>query len=293
MAAGRVSVLTYNVNFGLARERRGEFYLSEDTENVMKAILTSGADMVVLQETNRAWEYAVQQAAAAAQYPHQRWLHESAAGGSAILCRHHIPIVSCELVDPRDEVEGSWFKQLVATVEVDGRKIIVVGVHLRPPKGMMFWTTSIRRREIAYVMQWIADRSDREGAGIETMPMLVMGDFNEDDGYSALSFLRERYGLVDALERFVEKGQETMEVDVPLLFGAFYWHRKFRLDHICFREEYFICEECRVVPGYRRHASDHQPVYASFIIRTANESANKGCGNAVEGQRRDENLEKI
>lgn len=271
MAGEEFSVLTYNVNFGLARERRdGTYSLSDDTDNVIDAVATTTADIVVLQETNSAWQHAFNSYSKVSMnqlYPHQRWLHQSAAGGSAILCRSHVTLLSCELVDTRKEVEGSWFKQLVARVEIFEKNIIVVGVHLRPPKGLMFWTTSIRRQEMMCVMNSIEQTNEQDERDVVGTPLLVMGDFNEDDGYSALSYLQSEYQLVDALNQFVDQRQETMEVDVPMLFGAFYWHRKFRLDHICYSEKHFICKECRVVSGYRSHASDHQPVFANFHFR--------------------------
>ena len=162
----------------------------------------------------------------------------------------------------REEVEGAWFDQLLAKVEVKGRVVQVVGVHLRPPKGMMWWTSSIRKEELEYSLGELKKRESGEEG-----PMVVLGDFNEDDGYSALQYLEKEYNMGDALGLFVPKKQETMEVDVPMMGGLFTWTRKFRLDHICFSRKYFECLGGRVLEGYREGASDHQPVVADLKFK--------------------------
>ena len=138
----------------------------------------------------------------------------------------------------------------------------------------MWWTSSIRREELVYTMREVKKRREKregeregEGGGEREGGVVVLGDFNEDDGYSALEYLEKEWNMGDVLKMFVPKKRETMEVDVPIMGGLFFWRRKFRLDHICFSKKNFECEGGRVLEGYREGASDHQPVVADLRFK--------------------------
>src|SRR4051812_41940830 len=77
-------LLTCNVNFGIAGDRA-----------TIDAIRDARADLVVLQETNAAWERALR-AALAADLPHMVFHNRGGAGGMAVLAR--VPLVAVDLL---------------------------------------------------------------------------------------------------------------------------------------------------------------------------------------------------
>ncbi|PZR15980.1 MAG: hypothetical protein DI536_06665 [Archangium gephyra] len=127
-----LTVVTWNVNYGLA-------WGSEDLEEA-----TRGADVVLLQETNAAWELRLSEGLRD-RFPHQRWLDDAAAGGQAVLSRE--PFTHEVL-----PAAHGWFPAM--RVEVDGVQLL--NVHLHPPiaeNGSLiagyFGTGPTRRRELS------------------------------------------------------------------------------------------------------------------------------------------------
>uniref|UniRef100_A0A7S4NRI8 Endonuclease/exonuclease/phosphatase domain-containing protein n=1 Tax=Paramoeba aestuarina TaxID=180227 RepID=A0A7S4NRI8_9EUKA len=261
-----VRILTYNVNFGLARVRRdGTFRISSQAENIIRAVVESEADVVALQETNEAWQKAFDDSKAIKdRYPNQQWFHAGAAGGSAIISKQKFPILHSESLAVRGQVEGAWFNPLLATLSIHEKEVQIINVHLRPPKGMMFWTSSIRRAELAFIMDYLKKKKESILEG----PMVVLGDFNEEDGYSAMEYLGKDFNMGDALVMHVPKSQETIEVDVPVIWG-FTWNRKFRIDHICFTKKHFECLDGKILQGYtgKEGGSDHLPLVSNLRLK--------------------------
>lgn len=245
-------VLTYNVNFGICRKKSD--HDNPFALNITQCIKNSKADVVFLQETNEAWEYAMEKSGLSESY-NFFFHHRGAAGGAAMLSKKNgmVKVEKTEMIDTRSAITESWFEQMMAYGVVGTKKCGFLNVHLRPPKGQMAHTSKFRLEEIEFCLQKFE----------KGLPMFICGDFNENDEYSAVSHLKE-LEFEDGLS-LVDKSRETMFVDIPILY-FFNWRRNFRLDHIMFTKKDFILSSCEVIDGYREGASDHQPVKAEFKI---------------------------
>jgi endonuclease/exonuclease/phosphatase family metal-dependent hydrolase len=224
--------MTYNVNFGIARD--------PETVAVIRA---GGADVVFLQETTPGWERALRRALGR-RYPHQAYRHAGGAGGLAILSRHRFR-EGGYLSPP-----GEWFPAWRVVLESPLGPLQVLQVHLRPPvsdRGSWvsgyFTTGGYRRGEIAHFAKSL--RRD--------LPTLVVGDFNEGAGGKAVRGLEQSHGLRNALEAF-QPGATTWQWQTSL--GRI----KLQLDH--------ILHDARLRPldvrVLRAGRSDHFPVVALF-----------------------------
>jgi endonuclease/exonuclease/phosphatase (EEP) superfamily protein YafD len=223
-------VLTYNVNFALAGDADG-----------IAAIASVHADIVLLQETNDAWQTALE---ARLDFPHRRfdaprgWL----AGGIGVMSRWPI-----ETVDRLPSPVGP-FDAWRIVVRTPRGPVQLLDVHLRPPMS----------DGGSWVVGYFSTRGDREreiiayAAKLDPhLPTIVAGDFNEDMAGRAVAALRA-HGFVDAIGR----------PDEPT------WHwplgrteLKMALDHV-FHDNNF-----RAVASSIEHAgrSDHFPVWADLV----------------------------
>ena len=230
-----IRVLTYNVNFGLAGD-----------SETLAAIRGAGADLVLLQETNAAWERALR-AALSADYPFSSFKNRGGAGGMAILSR--LPLLETEFLPP---VGDGWFP--AARVVVDGPfgRLQALSVHLRPPVSDggsfvsgHFTTPAVRSREMSSFFASLA----------AAYPTIVAGDFNEEEDGEAVKFLLA-HGMLSALRRYAPE-QPTWSWPSPL--GTL--HRQ--LDHV------FYDSRLDVVSAEVREVgrSDHYPVIAVVVAR--------------------------
>jgi endonuclease/exonuclease/phosphatase (EEP) superfamily protein YafD len=162
-----LTVMTYNVNFGLAGDT-----------STLEALVGTEADLVFLQETTPNWE-AVVRPRVRAQWPYQAWHHSEAAGGLAVLSKRPF------------EVKAVLAKTALGNVQA-------LVVHLRPPvddEGSFvsgFFTTGpARKAEV-----------DAFLAALEPgVPTLVVGDFNEGTSGEALRSL-ETQGFRSVLPEY-------------------------------------------------------------------------------------------
>ncbi len=164
-------LLTYNVNYGLAGDGA-----------TVAAIRGSGADLVLLQETNPAWEAAL--AGLRDEYPYQEYVHRGAAGGMAVLSRR--PFETRRVLEPPP---GGWFPALLVRAETPLGPVEALDVHLRPQLGEdggvvsgFLETPPIRVAEIERYL----DALD------PAVPRILAGDFNEQPGSAALEAAAER-----------------------------------------------------------------------------------------------------
>jgi endonuclease/exonuclease/phosphatase (EEP) superfamily protein YafD len=227
-----LTVLTYNVNFGIPGE-----------PGVVETIRGAAADLVLLQETTPAWE-AELRAALRANYPWMEFHHEPGAGGLGVLARRPFEVKEY-LPAP-----SGWFPAARVVARTALGPVQVLNVHLRPPfaggEGYVsgyLKSRDTRRAEIAAFHARLDPR----------LPTLVVGDFNEDEGGRAVRFLAER-GLRSVLPDFQPRGR------------TWRWHTSLgtlraRLDHIA-------CDArleplaARIVVGGE---SDHLAVLATFV----------------------------
>ena len=231
-------VMTYNVNYGIPGD-----------DATMDAIEAGAAAVVLLQETTPAWEEALRDRFAAT-YPHMAFRHCCGAGGLAVLSTH--PFDEGDHLPPPDP--AGWFPAWRVVVHAPVGDVQILNVHLRPQlsdsgsvlSGMLT-TSSIRQAQIAGF----------HAALDPTLPTLVVGDFNESAGGSAIGYLADR-GLESALPRFTGP-QDTWRWQTSV--GTI----STQLDHIVHDERLAPLGVVVIARG----RSDHLPVVGDFVVAPA------------------------
>jgi endonuclease/exonuclease/phosphatase (EEP) superfamily protein YafD len=222
-------VMTYNVNYGVAG----------DAESI-RLIEESGADVVMLQETNGAWEDALRGGLSHV-YRHMAFLDaDRRAGGLAFLSRHPI-----RLAERRDSPIG-WFPAWRAILDSPIGQVQLINLHLRPPSHRggtvrgYFESQVERLKEMEAYLDLVS----------KDLPVILAGDFNEDARGRSLQKLLS-LGFDSVLERF-RPWQPTWRWQTAM--GEVRW----QLDHIVLARP-LRATAAWVVDG---GASDHVPVLA-------------------------------
>ena len=229
-AAPAMLLMTYNVNFGVAGDA-----------DTIALVRDSGADVVLLQETNDAWERALRPAVASI-YPHVAFLHaDRRAGGLAFLSRHPI-----ELKEQHASPIG-WFPAWRAVVDGPLGRVQILNLHLRPPG----------REDGSYLRGYFSSQTPRLEetlAHLELvdpeLPAILAGDFNEDARGKSVAHLAG-LGFVSALDA-TRPAQPTWRWTVA---GK---EIRWQLDHILLPPALRAAEVWVVEGG----SSDHMPVMA-------------------------------
>jgi endonuclease/exonuclease/phosphatase (EEP) superfamily protein YafD len=230
----RVSVMTYNVNFGM----------SSDSATV-QAVAQQDADVIFLQETTEAWEQALR-VSYATRFPYMEFKQHAPCGGLAVLSK--LPIESIEYLPPQ-----SWFPAARVVLRSPVGRIQVLNVHLRPPASDSgnfvsgyFTTPPVREREISsFVTALDPD-----------LPTLIVGDFNEGERGRAVRWLTA-HGYRSALPEFEPQAKTwRWATSVGTLRGDY--------DHLCYNDR------LRPIHAEVRDAgqSDHLPVVGTFMLAT-------------------------
>jgi endonuclease/exonuclease/phosphatase (EEP) superfamily protein YafD len=241
-----LELVTYNVNYGLAGD-----------PSSLAAIAAPDADVVLLQETNEAWQKAIE-AKLRERYPHRRFDHCCLAGGLALLSKH--PIVESELLEARD-----WFPALRAVIDTPLGKIQLLNVHLRPQMSESgsvvsgyFTTPPIREREIAAYHAELTPG----------LPTLVAGDFNEGASGRAIVYLGDR-GYRSALPDFAG--------------SAATWRWRTSIGTVATQLDHIV-HDARLEPldvrVLARGRSDHLPVVAVFRRAPVVSREPRACGTS-------------
>jgi endonuclease/exonuclease/phosphatase (EEP) superfamily protein YafD len=229
-----VAVMTYNVNYGLAGDG-----------GIVAAIEDVDADLVLLQETTPEWQ-ATLKSSLGEHYEHMVFHHCCGAGGLAILAKH--PFVDAGTIEPP---AGGWFPawRIIANTPIG--TLQVLNLHLHPPLSESGSVTSgylttppIRKSEVAEFYQHLDPG----------LPTLIVGDFNEGDGGSAIAYLEER-GYRTVVSEF-EGRTETWRWNTSV--GTV----SAQLDHIVYGHGLEPLD-ARVIQAGR---SDHFPVVARFEL---------------------------
>jgi endonuclease/exonuclease/phosphatase (EEP) superfamily protein YafD len=223
-------VLSFNVNWARAGDARS-----------VQAVREADADLVFLQETNAAWQAALEPALAGV-YPHRAFRHCDRAGGLAVLSRH--PFEDLDYLPP---APGAWWPAWRLLFETPLGRVQALHLHLYPAMEES-GRTSLRG--------WLGSRAVRlrevqqhAASLVPGLPTLVVGDLNENLHGRALGYLRGR-GLRTALA----PGHRTWRWRTRL--GTV----RLQLDHVvhCARLRPLRVE----VPEWG--GSDHLPVLCSF-----------------------------
>lgn len=230
------TVVTYNIHYCIGTDRRFS------PARIARIIKLLGADIIALQEVG--WHYRGRADFDQFEYLRQKTgyavhagltrSHEAAHFGNALLTR--TPVRNLRLMDlsvafraPRGAID--------ADVEIDGRKLRVINVHL----GLDPWE---RRSQVAQIVDALGPPGDQ--------PTLLMGDFN-DWRVQAPAFapLKAHFPHVAAPPSFHTRR--------PLL----------RYDRLYASPGFRVLDSHIVQNRLARRASDHMPVLGRLIEESA------------------------
>ena len=233
-----VKIVSYNVNWGFVQPGNVADFLSE-----------ADADVICMQETHHRWEVFLRERLSE-RYPHSVFEEWGGAGGIAIMSKYKLEEV--KLIKPK----SGWFPALLAEVPTPIGLVQFLNVHLKPPLSdegtvrlsALYSTPNIHLKEIE---EFFAKTDS-------TKPLVIAGDFNEDEGCKAIRWLNNK-GFMDALSIY-DTYSKTWEWKVS---GAI--RLKNRYDHIMISKG-LDCAGARVT---KVNASDHMPVLA--VVTCKNE----------------------
>jgi exonuclease III len=120
ISANNISILSYNVNYGL---------INKDVVTILDTI---NADVVCLQETNAKWEK-ILRAGLKDKYPYIEFKHCCTAGGLAILSKY--PIVASNYM----KNSTGWFPAWSGAITINQDTIQLLNVHLKPGLTKKKW----------------------------------------------------------------------------------------------------------------------------------------------------------
>lgn len=234
-------VATFNVNFGLAGDPA-----------TLAAIGATGAEIVLLQETSRAWERAIEaDAKLSARYPHRRFYVTPGwpAGGMAFLSRY--PLRAAR----RSPSAVGWFDAHRVVAQTPHGPVLLINLHLKPPVSASgsvisgyFSTPKERRREMRGHLALFDPK----------LPTIVAGDFNEQRGGGLGMLGGLKFGDAIRAHGGTSSTPPTWRWKVgPLTLRQ-------QLDHILYDRRRFDCLKARVLKLGR---SDHLPVVALLRLK--------------------------
>ena len=234
--ATEITVLTFNVQTS-----------TEELDSLVGVIKEAGADVVALQELSReAAAYFEEQLAD--RYAHMA-LHpqENPFQGQGVLSVYPIEADTFWI---NEELEKPLGHMRVELAVDEGQTIVVYNTHPTPPFSVE-WGLNADSHSAA-----IEELLSR--AGRETMPVLLLGDFNFSSQFAEYNRITVEEGYTDAFHEAGTIGfgftyPDTTGMPVPIM----------RLDYI-FHDEHFRAQEVRVWP--RSGISDHQPPFARLLL---------------------------
>lgn len=160
------------------------------------AVVAADADIICLQEANRAWAD-VLRATYADRYPYMAF-HGEGSGGLAILSRY--PFQDLGVVPGFEDWHPAWH----VLVDSPLGPLQILQVHLRPPVSKRGgYVASYLTIDSVHDEEIRRFSAQCDGA----VPTVVLGDFNEDPDGTAVRYLEKR-GFRNLLPLF-QPGQET------------------------------------------------------------------------------------
>jgi len=232
-------VAGYNINYG-----------NVNLKGIVETIKKADADLVCLQETNRASRIYIRRHLQTA-YRHSVFYGGTrGADGFAFLSK--TPIKDPKRLPSKFKYFDTWF----CTVKLDGRDVRIANVHLRPfnPRGIKSVRQALgrmaaaelwRMKEIAYIYSAIPGK----------MPVIVAGDFNAPPIMASAAYLSGK-GFVDS---FAAVNADHMKYSTwQWKYGGVHWRS--RLDYIFCSKDIRPCTS-RIITS---NASDHCLVVSGF-----------------------------
>jgi vancomycin resistance protein VanJ len=230
-----LTVLTFNLGA-----------VTTSLDSVVEIVEDSGADVVALQELSRgAAAYLDEQLAE--RYPYRAlYPQDNPIQGQGVLSVYPIEDetfwINEELVKP--------LAHLRVELALNEQTLALYNTHPTPPFSIEWGLNSdSHSAEIEELLQ----RADRE-----TVPVLLIGDFNFTDQFKEYDRMTGEEGYTDA---FREAGSPGFGFTYPDSSG---WPLPImRLDHL-FRDANFQTVETYVLP--RSGIADHRPIFAHFVL---------------------------
>jgi endonuclease/exonuclease/phosphatase family metal-dependent hydrolase len=229
-----LKVVTYNVNWGFVRPTLVVDFLDR-----------TDADIICLQETHSQWESVIKMRLLT-RCPYSIFKSSGGAGGIAIMSKY--PLKDVQIIEPNE----GWFPALLAKARTPIGEIQVLNVHLRPPlsdTGSVTVSGYYRAPDIHLKeIKGFLAKTDPD------KPLIVTGDFNEDENDKAIRWLIEN-GFMDTLSTF-DTYTKTWIWKTSAGISL-----KDRYDHIIVSSH--LASTGAAVANVR--ASDHLPVIAAIV----------------------------
>jgi len=223
-------------------------YRNPNLAALMPTLRAVDADLVALQETNPESERHLRQTLTAT-YAHMRFIGGKRSDGFGFLSK--TPLRTLRFVDGLPEWRGTW----VAEVELGGRSVQVVSVHLATPKARQMTSMTGMLRTFQEADETHALEMRRLEPFLKTGPTLVLGDFNSLSVSYPATFLRQR-GFVDSFASVTEHADR--QGTWVTRQGEQSW--PFRIDFI-YHDAALATVRSRIVAS---DASDHRLVVSSL-----------------------------
>lgn len=233
----QISLMTYNI-----------LAINRNFDALAAVILEADADIIAVQEVQPIFETYAQENLSV-RYPYIVAHIDptlSSYEGRMILSKYPI------LTSSTHAGYARTILYLRAEVDVDGEVMVVYNVHLHPPSPHGIFSTAERSGDLQVLL---AD------AAQETLPTVILGDFNMTDTTSDYRAIAAQY--TDAYrERARNIG--TSHPNVGVIFSGSQLPGFIRIDYL-FHDVNFSTEGARVIRG---GSSDHFPVF--FTLRLSN-----------------------
>ncbi len=200
---------------------------------VVSLIQEFDPDFVVLEEINSAWDAAT--SALHSAYPHRRSVPREDNFGIKLMSKR--PMLSSDIV----YLDGAEVPTVIATFDISGQTLMVMGTHPVPPVGAQY--AAFRNEHLAAVAARMTST---------TGPRLLLGDLNVTPWSPYFGDLLEDSGLRNASQG---RGFSTT-------WPTFFWPLRIQLDHCLHSADIQIVDK-----RIGQHVgSDHLPVQIEFRV---------------------------
>ncbi|MDC3321107.1 endonuclease/exonuclease/phosphatase family protein [bacterium] len=254
------------------KKKVGKTLTSKPVKRVIACILKDKADVVCVQETHQGWEELLMRNSIINKMYKYTWFnhpHEKF-GGSGAGFLSKFPILHKRVLSCKTKVDGSMAPALMCTIDSGSFRVRIVNVHLRPSissdvpsdeeqksslnramfavKSIGAYLSSASSVRVSEVKEYISMIKTCK----HTLPLLLLGDFNENENGSALTWLLKNVGL-----------NRAPISDITWRWKLWLGSKTDRFDHILYSSS-CKCISSRLVEDTGYEGSDHYAVFGSF-----------------------------